>query len=216
MRSQSSTNPRINYNLNHLRDISNDLSKIDNQTIIENHLIIPEIIKNTLTIAKGNKTKEDLIILSEYFMNFLFFNSGLETYGKNTLINLLDSCTLLELDKNHTIISIGDTVKSAYILINGEIKISSHNQFNKFIKDELHDKIEGSERINKSLNVLLYKSIKYENFDLDSNLESIIKNPNNLKYMKFKSHKPSNIEDEWFVKIGEMFGDKCLIERKTR
>jgi hypothetical protein len=118
-------------------------------------------------------------------------------------MSLIDSCEFLEIEKDEIMINLGETVKSAFILLNGEIKICSHNPLLKYPEDEQETGEENFGKINQNY---------YNNF-FGNQFENLI-NHNNLIAKKVKQTKRFNLEDDWFVPIGEIFGDKCLIERK--
>ncbi len=174
-------------------------------------------IEKIMKISKGSKSTEDLIFLFNYFVNFKFFSTGIQLYGKNTMINLLDCSNFKELAANDIIINLGDNVGSAYILISGNIKVSSlriGNENNE--KDKVRFKT--SEKINKILNIFLYNLLKSIQGNIQYNIQQIIDklHANNIRFSKPNHKKIFNIEDEWYVRIGEMFGEKYLIERKSR
>ena len=175
-------------------------------------------IQNLLTIPKGSKSVEDLKFLFNYFVNLKFFNAGIEFYGKNTILNLLDCCNLIEFAANETVINLGDNVKSAYILISGKIKISSIKKKISENDQEEKGRFKISDKINRVLNLFLYKTLinvyGQTEHNMDQTLGMLL--ANNIRFSKPKPKKTFNIEDEWFVNIGELFCDKFLIERKTR
>lgn len=174
-------------------------------------------IQNILKIPKGAKSIEDLRFLYNYCMNFKFFSTGIELYGKNTILNLLDCCNYFEVAANDIVINLGDNVKSAFILISGSIKISS---LKKDVDETEQDKVrfKTSDKINKVLNLFLYKTLKNVTGDFQHSIRQTMEMllANSIRFSKPKNKKVVNIEDDWCVGIGEMFGDKYLIERKTR
>jgi len=178
----------------------------EKESIKQNKPIIDEnlkLLKDLLKIPKGNKSIEEMNLLYKHLKEYKFFKIGKETYGKNTLISLIDSCEFFEIEKDEIMINLGETVKSAFILLNGEIKICSHNPLLKYTEDEQGTGEENVRKIDQN----------YNNNFFGNQFEKLI-NDNNLIAKKVKQTKRFNLEDEWFVPIGDIFGDKCLIERK--
>ncbi len=72
--------------------------------------------------------------------------------------------------------------------------------------------------MNKFLNVFSHQSLKKVN-DETNNIfgEGMSKLFNkNVRFSLVIPKRNLRVENDWFVKIGEMFGDKSLIERKNR
>lgn len=182
--------------------LKKDLTLKEKEELIQQEPDLDENLKNIrdlLGIQKGVKSIEELSFLFNFLMRYNFFKIANETYTKNTIISIIDSSEFIELQKDEIIINLGETVKSAYILLAGEIKISSHNPLFNCTQD---DEEENNKLNENPTNLHLYSldKLNYQNIKLPK--------PNEIKSF--------NIEDEWFVPIGDMFGDKCLIERKTR
>jgi len=210
MLSESSKSILIFDNFNNM--VKNQLENTENEIKSKTEEKINEFekVQSLMKIPKGEKSNEELNFLYNFFLSFKFFNSRFEMYGKNVLLSLVDSCELLEVKKNEFIINVGDSVKNAFILINGKIKISSNNPGNARLKT--------TNKLNKALNLFLYKTFKnihnHLKEDFDEPMDKL--ENKNFRFSKLKPKNAFDIEDEWFVEIGDLFGDKCLLERKTR
>jgi len=218
MLSQSFDNSTINDNHDDL--IKQKLCQSINEFFIEDYLDKKTLdkLKNILTSLKGYKSKDELKFLLNFFLNFKFFRIGINTYGKDLLINILDCCGFIEVEKNEILISVGDTVKSAYILISGKVKISSINPIQYLRNENENNKFKTKDKLNKFLNVFSHQSLKKVN-DETNNIfgEGMSKLFNkNVRFSLVIPKRNLRVENDWFVKIGEMFGDKSLIERKNR
>jgi hypothetical protein len=189
-------------------EYKDNTSKSSNNQINKNL----SLIRNILELPRQNRTKENLEYLLENFKDINFFRLGIVNYGKEIIYNILECCGLLELNENSVILNSKENATSAYILISGEILIST--------KEAIFEQRKKSKDLKKKLSSIVYKYLhrKSTNFFLVNNeneKEKVNDEENEEDSKKIKNCEKLIIEN-WHVKIGEMFGDKSLIERKIR
>ncbi len=170
------------------------------------------LIRNILELPKQNRTKENLNFLLDIFKDLDFFRLGIVNYGINIIYDFLECCCLLELNENSVILNSKENAKSAYILISGDILIST--------KEAIFEQKPKSKFLKKQFSSGVFKFLlrKSTNFSIDKLEEDKANeriNENEEENKKIKNGEKLIIEN-WHVKIGEMFADKSLIERKIR
>jgi hypothetical protein len=187
-----------------------------NQKEIElnsNYNLIDKIeeIRNILEKTKNNRTKDNIKFLYNNFKVFNFFQSGISNYGAEIIYSLLECCHLLELPTNSVILNTKENAKSAYILLSGKVLISTkqaifreiNNPRKKTNSKQLISNIQGT--LNNFLELFeKRKSLNFIQNESEGDLEELKNKEENSRY------------EYWNVKIGDMFGDKSLIERKIR
>jgi hypothetical protein len=211
-------NQTDSLNINNLNNNKNNISNFTHQ--IKNL----SKIRNILDLPKLNRTKENINFLYENFKDLSFFRLGIINYGEKTINDILESCHLLELNKNSVILNSRENAKSSYILLSGEILISTKEAI-----FEINTKIKNVKRKISTEKSYTYKAIdslgnqsgelfnnrKSTNFFEENNNNYNDNNNEGFIGLKLKNT-DKFMSENWYVKIGDIFGDKSLLERKTR
>lgn len=206
----------MNVNANNLAEFPQDKKY---EAIYENENEYKEFqnFRSIFNINKNAKTLENQKEILTFLLKFNIFKSIADNLGSNIICTLFDYMELVEFEKDEVIMDIGDKVNRAYILLFGEIKIFSLNPI-QLIKQEANpakNKYQLHEKFNKTLNMFFYKTLKIANSEISQNGDGMNRLFNSkIKFNKYK--KTNSIEDDWFVKQGELFGDRYIIDRKPR
>jgi hypothetical protein len=210
-----SLNNIINTNANN--NINNTYTNTDSNinTFQINNL---SKIRKILDLPKQYRTEENIKFLYENFKDLSFFRLGIIYYGKEIIEDILKCCCLLDLNYNSVILNSRENAKSAYILVTGEILISTKEAiYESNPKKNVRRKI-STEKLYKAIETFGSQSAEIINNRKCINFfeENSINN-NDIYPLTPKLKNAVNLMNEnWFVKIGEMFGDKSLLERKIR